>query len=92
MDHKDDPLNLKQHAARLEIRRNFFSSRAVDAWNMRPSVQNPLTFLKWQTENTKWKWWKTPKMDHRRRQASGETISRAGHFLRDPTWVTGRQP
>jgi hypothetical protein len=53
MDHKDDPLNLKQHAARLEIRRNFFSSRAVDAWNMRPSVQNPLTFLKWQTENTK---------------------------------------
>jgi hypothetical protein len=33
----DDPLNVKQPAARLEIRRNFFSSRAVDVWNMVPS-------------------------------------------------------
>jgi hypothetical protein len=29
-----DPLNLKQPSARLEIRRNFFSSRAVDAWKI----------------------------------------------------------
>jgi hypothetical protein len=32
-----DPLNLKTQAARLEIRRNFFSNRAVDGWNLVPS-------------------------------------------------------
>jgi hypothetical protein len=28
---------MKQPAIQLEIRRNFFSSRVVDAWNMVPS-------------------------------------------------------
>ncbi len=32
-----DPLNLKPQAARLEIRRSFFSNRAVDGWNLIPS-------------------------------------------------------
>ena len=32
-----DPLNIKQRAARLEIRRNFFSQRVVDDWNKIPS-------------------------------------------------------
>jgi ribonuclease P/MRP protein subunit RPP40 len=32
-----DPLNLKTQAAHLEIRRNFFSNRAVDGWNLVPS-------------------------------------------------------
>jgi hypothetical protein len=29
-----DPLNLRQQAARLETRRNSFSNRVVEAWNM----------------------------------------------------------
>ncbi len=33
----DCPLNLRQKAARLEIRRNFFSNRVIDNWNMIPS-------------------------------------------------------
>ncbi len=31
-----DPLNLRQQAARLETRRNFFSNRVVEAWNLVP--------------------------------------------------------
>ncbi len=29
-----DPLHLKPQAARLKIRRNFFSNRVEEAWNM----------------------------------------------------------
>jgi hypothetical protein len=32
-----DPLNLRQQAARLEIRRNFFSNRVIEGWNEVPS-------------------------------------------------------
>ncbi len=31
-----DPLNLKPLAARLETRKNFFSNRVVEAWNIVP--------------------------------------------------------
>ena len=31
-----DPLNLRPQAARLEMRRNFFSNRVVGAWNAIP--------------------------------------------------------
>ncbi len=33
----DCPLNLRQKAAWLEIRRDFFSNRVIDNWNMIPS-------------------------------------------------------
>jgi hypothetical protein len=46
-----DPLNLEPQAARLQTRRNFFSKRVVEAWNMVPgeikrsktvsSIKNP---------------------------------------------------
>jgi hypothetical protein len=37
----DDPLNLRQKAARLEVRRHFFSNRVVEAWNLIPcTVKN----------------------------------------------------
>jgi hypothetical protein len=32
------PLNLRQQAARLEVRRNFFSQRVVEDWNKIPST------------------------------------------------------
>ena len=32
------PLNLRQQAARLEVRRNFFSIRVVEEWNKIPST------------------------------------------------------
>jgi hypothetical protein len=32
-----DPLNLKPHAAGLEIRRHFFLNRVVEGWNLIPS-------------------------------------------------------
>jgi hypothetical protein len=32
------PLNLRQQAAGLEVRRNFFSFRAVEEWNKIPST------------------------------------------------------
>ena len=32
-----DSLNLKPQAARLEIRRHFFSNRVVEGWNLIPS-------------------------------------------------------
>jgi hypothetical protein len=34
----DDPLNLRQKASRLEVRRDFFSNRVVEAWNLIPST------------------------------------------------------
>jgi hypothetical protein len=40
----DDPLNLRQKASRLEVRRHFFSNRVVEAWNLIPStVKNART-------------------------------------------------
>ncbi len=33
------PLNLRQEAARLEVRRNFFSIRVVEEWNKIPSTR-----------------------------------------------------
>jgi ribonucleases P/MRP protein subunit RPP40 len=39
-----DPLNLRPQAARLEVRRNFFSNRTVEDWNKLPSeVKNVRT-------------------------------------------------
>ena len=32
------PLSLKQHRARLEVRRNFFSQRVVESWKKIPTV------------------------------------------------------
>ena len=41
---RDGLLNLKPRAARLEVRRNFFSNRVVDSWNQIPSeVKNART-------------------------------------------------
>ncbi len=41
-----DPLNLKPQAARLEIRRHFFSNRVVEGWNLIPSeLKNVRTVL-----------------------------------------------
>jgi hypothetical protein len=38
-----DPLNLRQQAARLEIRRNF-SNRVIEGWNEVPSeIKNAIT-------------------------------------------------
>ncbi len=34
-----DPLNFNTQAARLEIRRHFFSNRVVEGWNLIPSVR-----------------------------------------------------
>ncbi len=31
-----DPLNIRVTSGRLEIRRNFFSNRVIDAWNKIP--------------------------------------------------------
>jgi hypothetical protein len=40
----DDPLNVRPKAARLEIRKNFFSSRVTESWNKIPShVKNVKT-------------------------------------------------
>jgi hypothetical protein len=39
-----DPLNLKQQTVRLDLRRNFFSVRAVEGWNMVPrDIKNART-------------------------------------------------
>ncbi len=32
-----DPLNLRVQAARLEVRKNFFSNRVVEDWNKIPA-------------------------------------------------------
>jgi hypothetical protein len=40
----DDPLNVRRNAARLEIRKNFFSGRVTERWNKIPShVKNVKT-------------------------------------------------
>ncbi len=47
----DFPLNLREKAARLEIRRNFFSNRVIDNWNMIPSVvKNARTVASFQAQ------------------------------------------
>jgi hypothetical protein len=78
---------LEQPAARLEIRRNFFSRRAVDAWNMVPQwdKKNGKNSEKWHIKHREDMVEKAKKIDQKRRQASGGTISGTGHFLRDPT-------
>ncbi len=39
-----DPLNLRQQAARLEVRRHFFSNRVIEGWNEVPSeIKNART-------------------------------------------------
>jgi hypothetical protein len=56
----DFPLILMTEAARLEIRRNFFSSRVIDNWNLIPSeVKNARTvtsFFKRSFETTERAW------------------------------------
>ena len=46
--HTAKPLNIKNQNARLEVRRNFFSVRAVEQWNRLPakiqSVDNVVAF------------------------------------------------
>ncbi len=40
----NDPLNVRPNAARLEVRKNFFSSRVTENWNKIPShVKNVKT-------------------------------------------------
>jgi hypothetical protein len=34
----DDPLNLRPKTTRLEVWRNFFSSRVIESWNQVPST------------------------------------------------------
>ncbi len=44
----DDPLNVRPKAARLEVRKNFFSSRVTENWNEIPShVKNVRTVSGW---------------------------------------------
>ena len=39
-----DPLNVRQQASRLDIRRQFYSQRVVDAWNKVPTdIKNSVT-------------------------------------------------
>jgi len=39
-----DPMNVRQRAARLEVRRNFYSNRVVDQWNRLPAeLKNAVT-------------------------------------------------
>ncbi len=32
-----DPLNVRQEASRLDIRKQFYSQRVVDGWNKEPT-------------------------------------------------------
>jgi hypothetical protein len=41
-----DPLNLKAQPARLAIRRNFFSNRVIEPWNLVPSELKNASFFK----------------------------------------------
>jgi hypothetical protein len=53
----DCPLKLRQKAARLEIRRNFFSNRVIDNWNMIASAlknARTVTSLKLSFKNHRW--------------------------------------
>ena len=39
-----DPMNVRQRAARLEVRRNFYSNIVVDQWNRLPDeLKNAVT-------------------------------------------------
>ena len=39
-----DPLNVRQQASRLDIRRQFYSQRVVDCWNRVPTdIKNSVT-------------------------------------------------
>jgi hypothetical protein len=48
-----DPLNMKPQAARLEIRRHFFSNKVVNGWYLIPSeLQNARTVCTSSREHT----------------------------------------
>jgi ribonuclease P/MRP protein subunit RPP40 len=70
-----DPLNLKPQAVRLDLRRNFFSNRAVDGWNLVPSdIKNARTVhvFKKSYQNTERRWWEPPNKMQRMDPAIGE--------------------
>jgi hypothetical protein len=87
-----DPLNLRQQAARLETRRNFFSNRVVEAWNLVPGgIKRAKTVngFKNAYKNHRVTWWRTPRTAKKRKTACGETTSGTRHILRGPTWAIG---
>jgi hypothetical protein len=91
-----DPLNLKPQAARLEIRRNFFSNRAVEGWNLITSeLRNARTahfftraYRKHRAELVESAYKEMKNGSSQRRLPQLETR----HLLRDPTWIIGGQP
>ncbi len=87
------PLNLRHQAARLEVRRNFFSLRVVEEWNkMLSSIKMASSVKSFKNRYKKHKadmvvsTWKT--------QGTGEetpvwTTPGPRHSLRGPTWAIG---
>jgi ribonuclease P/MRP protein subunit RPP40 len=87
-----DPLNLRPQAARLETRRNFFSNRVGEAWNVIPGdIKRSKTVSSFKNAYRRYreKWWRTPRTAKRRIPANGGTTSGTRHIQRDPTWVNG---
>jgi hypothetical protein len=78
-----DPLNLKQQASRLETKRNFFSNRVVEAWNLVPSEIK--------SARTERPWCNPLEQDGDGVPGSGGTTSGTRKFLRGPTWTIGIQ-
>jgi hypothetical protein len=58
-----DPLNLRLQTSRLETRRNFFSTRVVEAWNAIPSeIKNSknVHMFKKAYRTHRVNWWEPP--------------------------------
>jgi hypothetical protein len=68
-----DPLNLKPQAARLEIRRHFFSNRVVEGGNL-SELKNARTvhLSREHTESIELNWWKPPNRRWRPDPARGD--------------------
>ena len=89
-----DPLNLKQQASRLETRRNFFSNRVVEAWNLVPSeIKSARTVHGFKNAYRKHRetWCNPPEQDGEGVPRSGGTTTGTRKFLRGPTWTIGIQ-
>jgi hypothetical protein len=84
-----DPLNLRQQAARLEIRRHYFSNRVIEGRNEVPSeIKKKMPGLstpsKEPTELIDWKRWDSPRSNLTPDPARGDNHNRSQAPLQRP--------
>ncbi len=85
----DDPLNFRPKAARLEVRKNFFSSRVTENWSKIPShVKNVKKCLQEKLQKSE-SWLLLLRGKRFEGKMEGWSTTRGRHSPRGPSGTTG---